>query len=343
MATDIAFALGALAALGRRVPQSLVVFLLGVAVIDDIGAILVIAVFYSDGIALGWLAAALAGLVGHRRRSSACGVRHLAPYLVLGLAVWFAMLESGVHATIAGVASACSRPRGRSRTAPAVERRGSGIAAEAADEPDDPDADAALWRRLAWLSRESISPLVRLEHALHPWTSFVVLPLFALANAGIVLDADAIDAATETRSRSPSCSASWSARRSGSGGRRAAPIRLGLARMPPGAAGAPGRARGASPASASPSRSSSPDLAYADPGSRRRAKIGILAGSVVAAPLGVALLLVGAAGARGGRQSVSWCRPFWASTTSRNRVVARLAREVLAQQPRGPVRRCPGG
>ncbi len=73
------------------------------------------------------------------------------------------------------------------------------IAAATADEPDDPDADAGHWRRLAWLSREAISPLARLEHALHPWSSFVVIPIFALANAGIVLDGSSLEAATETR------------------------------------------------------------------------------------------------------------------------------------------------
>ncbi|MEQ9092942.1 MAG: Na+/H+ antiporter NhaA, partial [Miltoncostaeaceae bacterium] len=103
MATDVAFALGALAALGRRVPIALVAFLLGVAVIDDIGAILVVAFVYSDALSLAWLALGV-GTLGLMYVAQRAGIRHLGPYVVLGLIAWFATLESGVHATIAGVA-----------------------------------------------------------------------------------------------------------------------------------------------------------------------------------------------------------------------------------------------
>ena len=142
MATDIAFALGVLAVLGNRVPDPLKVFLLSLAVADDIGAIVVIAAFYTSALALGWLATAAGGLLlfAVLRRMH---VSHPAVYLLLGAAVWFATHESGVHPTIAGVALGLLTPAG-----PSAER---------------------------------------LEEALHPWSSFLVIPVFALTNAGIHL------------------------------------------------------------------------------------------------------------------------------------------------------------
>ena len=122
----------------------------------------------------------------------------MAVYIVLGIAVWFATFESGVHATIAGVALGLVTPVRPFQKPAAVSAEAVRIAAATDDHPDDPDADAAQWRRLAWLSREAISPLTRVEHGLHQWSSFVVLPIFALANAGIVLDSASIDAARDT-------------------------------------------------------------------------------------------------------------------------------------------------
>ena len=152
MATDIAFALGVLALVAPRAPAGLKVFLAASAIVDDMGAVLVIALFYTNAIAWGALAIAgliLALLIG----LNALQVRHLTPYLVLGVALWFFVHESGVHATIAGVLLAF--------TIPASGRPISGHAL--------------------------ISPLVRLEHALHRFTAFVVMPLFALSNAGVTL------------------------------------------------------------------------------------------------------------------------------------------------------------
>ena len=149
MATDIAFAVGVVTLLGDRVPLAAKVFLLALAVVDDIGAIVVIAVVYTSEVSGGWLAAAVACvglLVGLRR----AGVERLAPYLVVGAALWLALHESGVHATLAGVALGLLVP-------------------EAAAE--------------------------RLESALSPWVGFVVLPLFALANAGVRLTGDVLDGA----------------------------------------------------------------------------------------------------------------------------------------------------
>jgi len=151
-ATDIAFTLGVLALLGRRVPVSLKIFVTALAIIDDLGAVLIIAIFYSSGLAMGWLAAAgavLGGMVLLNRLR----VMRLWPYLVGAALLWVCVLQSGVHATLAGVAAAFTIPLTRS--------------------PARPDAEG--------------SPLHRLEHGLHPWVAFLVVPVFGLANAGVSL------------------------------------------------------------------------------------------------------------------------------------------------------------
>ena len=149
-ATDIAFALGILSLLGRRVPVSLKIFLTALAILDDLGAVLIIAVFYTASLetwALAGAAGALAGLIALNRLK----VTALTPYLIVGLALWWLVLQSGVHATLAGVALALTIPIRPSRAA-----------------PDDAN-----------------SPLHRLEHGLSPWVAFLVLPVFGFANAGV--------------------------------------------------------------------------------------------------------------------------------------------------------------
>jgi len=152
-ATDIAFALGVLSLLGNRVPASLKVFLAALAIIDDLGAVVVIALFYTEGISVPDLVGAaviLVTLLGLNRR----GILHLAPYLILGIALWIFVYRSGVHATLAGVALAIMVPI----------RRTAGIAH---------DGD--------------VSPLHRLERALHAVVPFVIVPIFGFANAGVSL------------------------------------------------------------------------------------------------------------------------------------------------------------
>jgi NhaA family Na+:H+ antiporter len=157
MATDIAFALGVLALLGKRVPVSLKLFLMTLAIIDDLGAIIVIALFYSadlSGASLAGAGACLIALIAMNR----LGVIKLGPYLIVGLILWVCVLKSGVHATLAGVTLAFCIPM-RTKNA----------------EP---------------------SPLLTLEHALHPWVAYGILPLFAFANAGVSLTGVSLDSFT---------------------------------------------------------------------------------------------------------------------------------------------------
>jgi len=148
-ATDIAFAVGVLALLGPRIPSSLKIFLLALAIIDDLGAIIIIALFYTDNLSLLSLSLALAGIVV-LAALNARGVTRLAPYLLTGIFIWVCVLKSGVHATLAGVAVALAIP----------------LTSRAEGEP---------------------SLLEQLEESLHPWVAFAVLPLFAFANAGVSL------------------------------------------------------------------------------------------------------------------------------------------------------------
>lgn len=190
MATDIAFALGVLALLGSSVPAGLKVFLTALAIADDIGAIIVIAIFYTEGIAWSWLALG-AGLLIVLGALNRLRVDSPVPYVAIGLVVWFAFLHSGIHATIAGVLVALTIPAtARIRPMDFVEWTRDKLAdIEANDIPDahvleDPEQQHAAFEIRA-AARHVAAPLQRLEHALQPFTTYVVLPLFALANAGV--------------------------------------------------------------------------------------------------------------------------------------------------------------
>jgi len=183
MATDIAFALGCLRLLGNRAPSSLIVFLTAVAIIDDLGAILVIAVFYSGGLsvaALGAAALCAVALVS----MNLLGVRRPALYIVAGVPLWVAILKSGIHATIAGViVGLCVPARALFSRSDAIgqARELLDYAASADAEQDRESALRGVEHRLVELE----SPLARLEHVLHPWVAFLIVPVFALANAGV--------------------------------------------------------------------------------------------------------------------------------------------------------------
>ena len=194
MATDIAFALGVLALLGSRVPVSLKVFVTAVAIVDDLGAVLVIAFFYTT--AISWPALALAAAaLGLLVLLNAADVRRPLPYLLFGIILWVALLQSGVHATIAGVLAALTIPARRRIDAPEYlhrvraylrefeldVRHGAGVPTE-----DQRDAVAAIERASEALG----TPAARLEQRLHPLVAYFVVPLFALANAGVRLSGD---------------------------------------------------------------------------------------------------------------------------------------------------------
>ncbi len=184
MATDIAFVVGCLALLGNRVPRSFRVFLLSLAIADDIGAILVIAIGYTDHIDVGWLVTG-AVLIGVLLAMQRAGGRAIPVYVVLGAGVWFAAHESGVHATVAGVILGLltpARPYLSQNVFARMLRRADEIVR---GEFDAPPHRATEVRSLQRAARESISPLEYLEGLLHPWVSFVIMPLFALANAGV--------------------------------------------------------------------------------------------------------------------------------------------------------------
>ncbi|MEC8828608.1 MAG: Na+/H+ antiporter NhaA [Actinomycetota bacterium] len=187
MATDIAFAVGIVALLGARVSPKIKLFLLTLAIVDDIGAIVVIAIFYTSDLSLSWLLIALAGLVGvwllQRLRVWAIPV-----YAALGIFIWYATLESGVHATIAGVALGLLTP-----ARPLLNQRDAQQIVDALPS----DASVAEVRHVSFLAQESVPLTERLENMLHPFTAFLIIPIFALANAGIELSGDKIsDAAS---------------------------------------------------------------------------------------------------------------------------------------------------
>ncbi len=253
MATDIAFALGVLALLRSRAPPGMVVFLTAFAVADDVGAVLVIALFYTRDLALGPLAVAAGAtalLVGLNRM----GVRGLAAYLLVGLVLWVAVLKSGVHATIAGLVTALTVPHDR--------EGGHG-------------------------------PLITLEHRLAPWVAWGILPVFALANAGVTVGGEVSPLAPVALGVSVGlvvgklvgvAGASWVAVRLGVGELpdRVGPLHLaGL-----GLLGGIGFTMAIFIA----------NLAYADPVQAETAKVGVLTGSLVAALLGSAVLYLAGSG-----------------------------------------------
>lgn len=187
MATDIAFAVGVLALLGKRVPAAIRVLLLALAIIDDIGAILVIAVFYSTGFS--WAGIGIAGLgVAGVLVFQSIGVRRPAAYIVPGLVVWVGFLRAGVHPTIAGVILGLLTPakawyglRGfLSTTKSALDEFGT----RGPGEHDAHDVVEVL-KHVGEARREAVAPVIRLEAVLHPWVAYGIMPLFAFANAGV--------------------------------------------------------------------------------------------------------------------------------------------------------------
>ncbi len=197
MATDIAFALGALAVLGSRIPEPLKVFLVALAIVDDLGALLVIAIFYTASI--DWRGVALiavvllALLVANRT-----GARRGSIYLLLGLGLWAGFFMSGLHATLAGVLTALfvpARVKIVPGALPQVIRRGAaGIEAQALDgQPDAMDPDRVeVIGAIGGSLDAATAPLQGFEHVVQPWVTYGILPVFGLFNAGVVINAEAL-------------------------------------------------------------------------------------------------------------------------------------------------------
>ena len=184
MATDIAFALGALALLGGRVPVSLKIFVTALAIVDDIVAVLVIALFYTDRIHVFSLIIALAGVV-LAFGANLLGIRKPTFYAVIGICVWYAVLKSGVHATVAGVLLAFTIPARTYVDRDLFVRRCCWLLDRfELAVPNSFEAHTAV-HSMETQCELVESPLHRIEHFLHPWISFLVMPLFAFSNAGV--------------------------------------------------------------------------------------------------------------------------------------------------------------
>lgn len=195
MATDIAFAVGILVLLAWRIPKNLIIFLTALAIADDLGAVLVIAIFYTPNLdvpSLGAAATLFVVLLLFNRG----GIRHPFPYAILGLPLWYALHASGIHATLAGILLALTIPARPAHSPATFEARVDELqAAFRADRrdagtPDDPLTNSRMASIAEAMERSAVSvqsPLQRIEHGLTPWVTFVVIPIFALANAGIDL------------------------------------------------------------------------------------------------------------------------------------------------------------
>ena len=208
MATDIAFALGVLALLGDRAPTGLKVFLAALAIVDDIGAVLVIAIFYSGGVAWDALAAA-GGILVLAAAANLAGVRRPSVYAAIGIALWSMVLLSGVHATVAGVLLALTIPvrtrlderaflAGAHRALADFDEAASVTAANPDTTVLTNTAHHTAVEELETLCEQVQPPLIRLEHALHGVVAFGIMPLFALANAGVSLGGDAMRGAVSS-------------------------------------------------------------------------------------------------------------------------------------------------
>jgi NhaA family Na+:H+ antiporter len=294
MATDIAFALGVLALLGSRVPAALKVFLLTLAVVDDLGSIAVVALFYSRGVDLGALAVA-AGLLVVVAVLVRARIWWLPLHVGLGVAMWLAMWHSGVSPALAGVAMGLLTPA-RPTAAPEVARdRGGALAGELAADPRPPRL-----REMLREARGTVPLAERLAHDLHPLSAFVVVPLFALANAGVSLERGGLAAPGAGAVLGGVLAGRVLGKLAGITAAAWLAVRLGLARRPE----ATSWAQLAGVATVAGIGFTVPlfvaDLAFPDGSFQAPVKLGLLLASVIAGAAG-ALVLVLAAGGREAR------------------------------------------
>lgn len=186
MATDIAFVVGVLALFGKRVPLGLTIMLLTLAIADDIGAVLVIAIAYTDHISLEAFGLGVSGFVVCLMFNR-LGVRRVGVYVVVGAFIWVCFLKSGIHPTVAGVLLGLLTPARAFVGDQSLRDVLAGSLQNLTQTPHEEDRKAMV-EHLSTVAKESVSPLERLEHALHPWVGFVIMPLFALANAGVTIE-----------------------------------------------------------------------------------------------------------------------------------------------------------
>ena len=281
MATDIALAIGVLAVAGSRIPSSLRAFLLGLAIVDDIGAIVIIAAVYSTGVMFGWLAAAAVG-IALTVAVRLLGVYATWVYVLIGGFVWFSLHEAGIHPTIAGVAMGLLAPS-TPRVHPDL--------IDADELTNLSDVDAA--HTTSELARSSVSVVEWLQHVLHPWTSFAIVPIFALANSGISISVDGLSDA----SRSP---ITWGVLFGLLVGKPLGvvvatrfTVRAGLAEVPDGADQRQILGVGAAAGIGFTVALFITELAFTDPVDQSNAKLAILVASVLAATGSSAILTLG--------------------------------------------------
>jgi NhaA family Na+:H+ antiporter len=280
---------GVLAVFGRRLPKGVRLFLLALAIVDDIGAILVIALYYSGGINA-WALGAATLIVGVVLGSRLLGLRVVALYVALGAGLWLALREAGVHPTIAGVILGLLTPVVPFQPPAGVSWVARRVADETLDDPQPPDLDSPRWLYLAALAREAAPPSARLESVLHPWSSFVILPLFALANAGV--DIGGVLRMSGIGSVGVAIALALVVGKAlGIAGGAFLAVRLGAARLPPETAWP--ELIGASIVAGIGFTVALfvTQLAFTDPAMAGQAKLGVLAGSAIAALAG-ALVLV---------------------------------------------------
>jgi NhaA family Na+:H+ antiporter len=308
-ATDIAFALGILALLGSRVPLELKVFLTAVAVVDDLGAVIIIALFYSGELATVplLLAAAAFGVAVVLNRTR---VDHPLPYILVGVFLWFFVLKSGVHATVAGVMLALAIPARGTVTNEEFELFGRKVFGFVESEDDDQLAPHTRVHEMRELCNRTESLLLRWEHALQPWVLFGVMPVFAFANAGVVIEGGVATATTPVAlgvmlglmigKPFGVTFFAWLAKR------------LGLADLPPGVSWLQLHGAGWLAGIGFTMSLFVTSLAFDAASLATEAKLGLLGGSAVAAAIGSALLILGGGRSRerdsvseGARESVS--------------------------------------
>ena len=293
IATDIAFAVGVVALLGSRIPSGAKLFLLAVAIADDIGAIAVIAGFYTDDLNVAFLLLAIGGLAGVWLASKV-GIRSLTFYVPVALVIWYFTLESGVHATLAGVALGFLTPARPLYRPKEFTKRSHTILDQYPLEVEDTraqehaDHEALL---LGEIAVESVSPLSRMEFNLVGWSSFVIVPLFALANAGVDFRNSSITEALTSTVALGVALGLVVGKTLGITLFTFAAVRLGMGRLPAGTTWRHVLGLAAVAGIGFTVSLFVAGLAFADPQLTNLAKVGIFAGSLVAGVVGIAILL----------------------------------------------------